>query len=133
MLLGAYEPTIKVAAVNPVLVHRDFGTSNVFVRPQGAGWAVTGLFDFEDACAGDPVEDFKWMALEGPESGALSASVEGYLETRGLDEGTRDRLAFYLIEHALDVAAWLIAPELRRHALEVLEDVLGGWRPELGG
>jgi aminoglycoside phosphotransferase (APT) family kinase protein len=55
-------------------VHGDYGTSNAAVGRDAAGrWRVRGVFDFESALPGDPVEDFLWTADHGLDSPVLAA------------------------------------------------------------
>jgi hypothetical protein len=76
--------------VRPGLLHGDYGTSNVAVGPAAGGrLAVVGVFDFESAAPGDPVEDFLWIADHGLDSRIFQAFLAGYLEHGQLDPRTR--------------------------------------------
>jgi aminoglycoside phosphotransferase (APT) family kinase protein len=69
------------------------------------GRRVLGVFDFESALPGDPVEDFIWTADHGQDSPVFTAFVAGYLERGQLDADAPERLAFYQLEHCLEVPA----------------------------
>src|SRR6266508_3449793 len=51
--------------MRPLLVHGDYGTSNVaLARATDGHWQVVAVFDFESAAPRDPVEDFVWTAVQ---------------------------------------------------------------------
>jgi aminoglycoside phosphotransferase (APT) family kinase protein len=106
--LERLEPAIRAAdRLPPRLVHGDYGTSNAAVGQDAAGrWRVVGVFDFESALPGDPVEDFLWTADHGLDSPVFAAFVAGYLERGRLDADAPERLAFYQLEHCLEVLDW---------------------------
>jgi aminoglycoside phosphotransferase (APT) family kinase protein len=68
---------------NPVLVHGDFRVGNLMVGPAG----LVGVFDWEFAHVGDPVEDLAWPCVrawrfgqDGPRLGGL-AQPDDFLDT----------------------------------------------------
>lgn len=65
------------------LVHGDFGPTNLLVRAERAGWAVTGVLDWEFAHAGHPAMDVGNLLRARPE-GPLP---EGFAV--GLEDGLR--------------------------------------------
>jgi aminoglycoside phosphotransferase (APT) family kinase protein len=64
--------------MRPLLVHGDYGTSNVaLARATDGHWQVAAVFDFESAAPGDPVEDFVWTADHGLDSRIFGRSWPG--------------------------------------------------------
>ena len=106
--LERLEPVIRAAGgLQPRLVHGDYGTSNAAVGRDAVGrWRVVGVFDFESAVPGDPVEDLLWTADHGLDSPVFTAFVAGYQQRGALDADAPERLAFYQLEHCLDVLGW---------------------------
>jgi hygromycin-B 7''-O-kinase len=106
--LERLEPAIRAAdGLPPRLVHGDYGTSNAAVgRDPDGRWRVVGVFDFESAVPGDPVEDLLWTADHGLDSPVFTAFVAGYHQRGRLDADAPERLAFYQLEHCLEVLDW---------------------------
>jgi aminoglycoside phosphotransferase (APT) family kinase protein len=133
--LDRLEPAIRGADwLRPKLLHGDYGSSNVAVGPTADGRVgVVAVFDFESAAPGDPVEDFLWTADHGVESRIFRSFVAGYLEQGRLDPDARERLAFYQLEHCLDVLGWARGadPEWFMQAQWLIEQVLDGVRLRL--
>ena len=76
----------------PRLVHYDLWDGNVLVRRAGAGWAITGVIDWERAFYGDPLAEVVSLAFHAggePHPALLTA-----LKVR-LDAEARRRLALY--------------------------------------
>jgi aminoglycoside phosphotransferase (APT) family kinase protein len=96
---------------------------------------VIGVFDFESALPGDPVEDLIWIADHGLDSPVFTAFVAGYLERGRLDTDAPERLAFYQLEHCLEVLdwAWRADRPWFVQAQRLIEQVLGGVRMRLPG
>jgi aminoglycoside phosphotransferase (APT) family kinase protein len=88
----------------PVLCHNDFHEANLLVTLDG-GPQISGLFDFENALAGDPLLDLSKThhpARRGSEQ-TLAALVEGY---GGLPAGWRAAFDLYTLHHALELWTW---------------------------
>jgi aminoglycoside phosphotransferase (APT) family kinase protein len=133
--LDRLQPAIRAAdTARPRLLHRDYGTSNVAVgrTPDGRP-EVVGVFDFESATPGDPVEDFLWTADHGMESPIFTAFVAGYLEQGQLDTDAPERFAFYQLEHCLEVLCWAYQADREWfvQAQWLIEQVLEGVRMRL--
>lgn len=129
-VIARLTPAVSEAArqgLPSVLVHRDYGTSNVLLEWRSGRWRVSGIFDFEDAYRADPAEDFKWMAFEGPGSAALGAALSGYVRERDVDETFGQRIGLYTAELALDVASW--SGVERSQSFRIMEALLAGWEP----
>jgi hygromycin-B 7''-O-kinase len=135
--LDRLEAAIRAAErLRPRLVHGDYGTSNAAVgRDPDGRWRVMGVFDFESALPGDPVEDFLWTADHGLDSPAFMAFLAGYLERGRLDADAPERLAFYQLEHCLQVLdwAWRVDQPWFVQAQRLIEQVLDGVRMRLPG
>jgi aminoglycoside phosphotransferase (APT) family kinase protein len=131
------EPAIRAAdRLRPRLVHRDYGTSNAAVGQDAAGrWRVLGVFDFESALPGDPVEDFVWTADHGLDSPVFAAFLAGYLERGRLDADAAERLASYQLEHCLEVLEWAWRADRPWfvQAQRLIQQVLDGERMRLPG
>jgi hygromycin-B 7''-O-kinase len=131
------EPAIHAAdRLRPRLVHGDYGTSNAAVGQDAAGrWRVLGVFDFESALPGDPVEDFVWTADHGLDSPVFVAFLAGYLERGRLDADAPERLAFYQLEHCLEVLEWAWRADRPWfvQAQRLIQQVLDGERMRLPG
>jgi len=96
------------ACVSPVLCHDDFQPGNVLAAPGPDGAPqLTGLLDFANAFAGDPLMDLaKAVTCCGHED---PASVAPLLEGYGpLDQpNAEDALCLYTLYHRLTMWAWL--------------------------
>lgn len=103
-----------------VLCHDDCHDENVLV---GADLRVTGLVDFENAVAGDPLVDLAkahcYSRRKVP--GLLDALAAGYGELRA---GWRDAVRLYELYHWLELWDWLAAASVR----DRLDDLAGGMR-----
>ena len=91
----------------PVLCHNDFHDGNVMVvRNPSGGLRRTGLLDFENALAGDPLLDLAktdlYSQIDDPE--LLAALLDGY---GPLPPDGADRLALYKLYHAAELWSWL--------------------------
>jgi aminoglycoside phosphotransferase (APT) family kinase protein len=133
--LDRLEPAIRAADwLRPKLLHGDYGSSNVAVGPTADGRVgVVAVFDLESAAPGDPVEDLLWTADHGVESRIFRSFVAGYLEQGRLDPDAPERLAFYQLEHCLDVLGWArdADPQWFMQAQWLIEQVLDGVRLRL--
>ncbi|MDQ3822088.1 MAG: aminoglycoside phosphotransferase family protein [Actinomycetota bacterium] len=89
-----------------VFCHDDCHEANVLVAQDGDdAWRITGIVDFENAVAGDPLLDLaKTHAYSRRRSDrTLAALVDGYGELR---DGWRDALALYELYHSLELWVW---------------------------
>ncbi len=94
----------------PVLCHNDFHPGNVLVEAGADGvWRLSGLIDFENAVAGDPLFDLaKALDYTAHECAAGRAPLaEGY---GPLDRpGAAEALRLYRIFHKLELLNWFKA------------------------
>jgi len=91
----------------PVLCHNDFHPGNVLAAAEAAGvWRLSGVVDFENAVAGDPLFDLAkaldYTAHECPSGRAPLAEGYGPLGRPGADEA----LAVYRLFHKLELLNW---------------------------
>jgi aminoglycoside phosphotransferase (APT) family kinase protein len=103
-----------------VLCHDDCHDENVLVD---AELRVTGLVDFENAVAGDPLLDLAkahcYSRRKVP--GLLDALADGYGELRA---GWREAVRIYELYHWLELSDWLAAAAIRGR----LDELAGGMR-----
>jgi aminoglycoside phosphotransferase (APT) family kinase protein len=73
--------------------------------PSGDGWRVSGLLDFENVVAGDPLLDLAkaYCYSRRRSEAALGALVEGYGELR---DGWRDAVDLYVLYHWIELWDW---------------------------
>ena len=93
----------------PVLCHNDFHPGNVLADRDGEGlWRLSGLVDFENAVAGDPLFDLvKALDYTAHECAAgRDPLAAGY---GALDRpGAEDALLLYRIFHKLELLNWFV-------------------------
>jgi hygromycin-B 7''-O-kinase len=84
-----------------VLCHNDGHDANVLVVASPTGWSLSGLLDFENALAGDPLLDLAktYEFSERRSDAVLAALVDGY----GLEGDWRGAFDLYLIHHRLEL------------------------------
>ncbi len=115
----------------PVLCHNDFHDGNVMAVRTTTGVRMTGLLDFENALAGDPLLDLAktdlYSRIDDPE--LLAALLDGY---GPLPPDGADRLALYKLYHAAELWSWLAGagvteplPQISR----LLDELLSAWPP----
>jgi hygromycin-B 7''-O-kinase len=77
----------------------------VLVVPEPGGLRVTGLLDFENVLAGDPLLDLAKVHCYSPRrsEALLAALVEGYGRLR---DGWREALDLYVLYHWLELWDW---------------------------
>jgi aminoglycoside phosphotransferase (APT) family kinase protein len=96
-------PALDAARSPPVLVHGDFGGSNILVRNGERGWGVAAVLDWEYAHSGTPLLDVG--NLLRPPTGARSSFVgafhRGYTSAGGTLPGDWVRLS-----RIVDLSAW---------------------------
>lgn len=95
-------------SVGPVFAHDDFQPANVLVEPTGeAGWQLSGLIDFGNARAADPVQDLAKaiFCTEHMAPGAGALLLEGY---GAVPHSRPDKaLWFYTLLHRVIMWMWL--------------------------
>ena len=85
--------------------HNDCHYGNVLVLPDGGGWRMSGMLDFENVLAGDPLLDLAkahCYAARRNET-LLAALVEGYGDLRS---NWREALDLYVLYHWLELWDW---------------------------
>jgi Ser/Thr protein kinase RdoA (MazF antagonist) len=87
-----------------VLCHNDAHDANVLVE----GGRITGLIDWENAVAADPVLDLakSWAFSDGRSEETLEALVDGYGPLR---PDWREAFDLYVIDHLLELWVWFDA------------------------
>ena len=114
----------------PVLCHYDFHPGNLLAEPDGhGGWRLSGVLDFEDALAGDPLLDLgKCVHFARAGTG---------VRWRGLLQGYgpisrpewRDTVELYRLFQAVEYWNWLAflgRPETdRSHVMAGIEEAIG--------
>jgi hygromycin-B 7''-O-kinase len=110
LLYGAEDYLLRAALPHrppAVLVHGDFGLHNILLAPDGGGWRISGLFDFEWALAGDAEYEFATgLLVEPDEVNPLARPfMQGYRSLRPLDEGWEHRSAVYRLVYHLALCA----------------------------
>jgi aminoglycoside phosphotransferase (APT) family kinase protein len=96
-----------------VLCHDDGHEGNVLVEHDATGgWRISGLIDFQNAVAGDPLLDLaKTYCYSNRRSESmLAALVAGH---GGLGDRWRDPLDLYVLYHRLELWAWFASLGVR--------------------
>jgi aminoglycoside phosphotransferase (APT) family kinase protein len=117
-----------LAGPGAALCHDDCHEGNILVLPSGDGWRISGLLDFENAVAGDPLLDLAKVHCYSrrPSEGRLTALVDGYGPVR---DDWRATLDLYVVYHLIALWDWFtsigeteslagIADQLRRLAAQ---------------
>lgn len=96
---------LLAGCAHPALCHNDCHYGNVLVLPAAEGWRVSGLLDFENVLAGDPLLDLAKTHCYSPRRSEtlLAALAEGYGELRA---GWREALDLYVLYHWLELWDW---------------------------
>jgi hygromycin-B 7''-O-kinase len=110
------------------LCHDDCHEGNILLLPTGDGWRISGLLDFENAVAGDPLLDLAKVHCYSrrPSEARLTALVDGYGPLR---DDWREALDLYVVYHLIELWDWFasideteplagIADQLRRLAAQ---------------
>ena len=100
--------------------HNDCHYGNVLVLPGAGGWRMSGMLDFENVLAGDPLLDLAKAHCYSPRRNEmlLAALVEGYGDLRA---DWREAFDLYVLYHWLELWDWL-ASLGQTEALEGLTD-----------
>ena len=87
-------------------------------------WRVSGLLDFENAVAGDPLLDFAKAYCYSPRrsEATLRALVEGYGDVR---DDWRDALDLYALYHWLELWDWFAACGSTKPLAEIAAEMRG--------
>jgi hygromycin-B 7''-O-kinase len=112
---------LLIGQPTPVLCHNDCHEGNVLVTV-GDSVGIAGLFDFENALAGDPLLDIaKTIAYSARDRSVITDAIgEGYGE---LPADWREGVALYGIYHVLELWTWFASLGEREH-LDALTDDL---------
>jgi aminoglycoside phosphotransferase (APT) family kinase protein len=89
----------------PSFCHNDCHYANVLVLPAEGGWRISGLIDFENTVAGDPLLDLAkthCYARHRSET-TLAALVEGH---GGARVGWRETVDVYVVYHLVELWTW---------------------------
>jgi len=91
---------------HPAFCHNDCYYGNVLVLPEQEGWRVSGLVDFENVLAGDPLLDLAkthGYARERRSEATLAALAEGH---GALRDNWREALDLYVLYHWIELWDW---------------------------
>ena len=89
----------------PAFCHNDCHDGNVLVLPSPTEWRVSGLLDFENVVAGDPLLDVakRHYYARRPSEATLAALADGHGSLR---DDWRDAFQLYVLYHALELWDW---------------------------
>ena len=92
----------------PAFCHNDCHYGNVLVLPESNGWRVSGLLDFENVLAGDPLLDLAKAHCYSRRRSekTLAALVGGYGAVRA---SWREAIDLYVLYHWVELWDWLAA------------------------
>jgi aminoglycoside phosphotransferase (APT) family kinase protein len=91
---------------HPVFCHNDCYYGNVLVLPEHEGWRVSGLVDFENVLAGDPLLDLAkthCYARERRSEATLASLADGH---GNLPANWREALDLYVLYHWVELWDW---------------------------
>ena len=129
-LMAATRDALTLDPSRYVLIHRDLQPRNLLIDRAGS---ICGLFDFESAGLGDPLEDFGRVALDWT-TPAFSRFCSSYLEGGGaLDPGAADRIAHWVLRWVQLIFAYVgpVVPGYVAAARSAVERIENGERPSL--
>lgn len=103
--------------------HNDCHYGNVLVLPSTNGWRMSGMLDFENVLAGDPLLDLAKAHCYSPRRNEtlLAALVTGYGDLR---TDWREALDLYVLYHWLELWDWCAS----LGELEPLDELAGEMR-----
>jgi hygromycin-B 7''-O-kinase len=102
--------------------HNDCHEGNVLMEAALSGWAISGLLDFENVVAGDPLLDLAkthYYARRRTER-TLAALAEGHGDLR---DNWRPALTLYVLYHALELWAWTASLGQSEPLSRISEDI----------
>jgi|GEM_PF-4126209 len=89
------------------LLHGDLKPEHIFIGAGKKGDYVSGIIDWDNAAAGDPMYDIVWMRTNSRVSdGELGALLSGYESVRGLGDDVVDRFQVLALDIALSSIAY---------------------------
>lgn len=97
---------LLAAPSRPVFCHNDCYYGNVLVLPERDSWRVSGLVDFENVLAGDPLLDLAkthCYARERRSEATLAALTAGHGD---LPTNWREALELYVLYHWVELWDW---------------------------
>lgn len=110
--------------LRPRLCHNDCHYGNVLVVPGLDGWRVSGLVDFENVLAGDPILDLAkthCYARERRSERTLAALAEGH---GYLPANWREALDLYVLYHWLELWDWFASLNTTDPLAELGDDMV---------
>jgi aminoglycoside phosphotransferase (APT) family kinase protein len=102
---AAEREDLLTACQQPSLCHNDCLYGNVIVVEADDGWRVSGIVDWENAVAGDPLFDLSKTHCYAQHWGeaTLAALIEGHGAAR---EAWRETIDLYVVYHLLELWTW---------------------------
>jgi aminoglycoside phosphotransferase (APT) family kinase protein len=96
---------LLTAPAQPAFCHNDCYYGNVLVLPEQDGWRVSGLVDFENVLAGDPLLDLAktHCYAERRSEQTLAALADGH---GTLPDHWRQALDLYVLYHWIELWDW---------------------------
>ncbi|MFD4192116.1 phosphotransferase family protein [Amycolatopsis thermoflava] len=129
--IPSFLDSVVLGSPSPVLLHTEVMAEHVLAVPDGSGWRLSGLFDFEPAMRGAPEYEFAAIGIfvtrGSPEY--LRALLDGY----GLapdDEFPARCLAYLLLHRYSNLASYF--KHLPAPAEPTLETLAHTWWPVSG-
>ncbi|WP_435061658.1 phosphotransferase family protein [Amycolatopsis thermoflava] len=129
--IPSFLDSVVLGSPSPVLLHTEVMAEHVLAVPDGSGWRLSGLFDFEPAMRGAPEYEFAAIGIfvtrGSPEY--LRALLDGY----GLapdDEFPARCLAYLLLHRYSNLASYF--KHLPAPAEPTLEALAHTWWPVSG-
>ncbi len=107
------------------LVHGDYKLSNVLVRPEGDGWAVSAVLDWEYAYAGTPLNDLAIMLRheEAFPAGFGEAFARGFRDGGGVLPERWREIARLL--DLMSLCGFLNASQQRTRLFDTARELIG--------
>jgi Ser/Thr protein kinase RdoA (MazF antagonist) len=125
-------PRLTRPTGSPRLLHADLNEDHVLVACRRGRWIVTGLIDFADAEAGDPMYEWMplWLGLMGRDPALCRSFLRGYAPGVRVTEAWADRAAAFVLIHAFGPGSVLAA--LRRDRVDPAALDWAGLRDRVG-
>lgn len=109
--IPAFLASVPLPAGPCVLLHTEVMRDHVLVQPDGTGWTVSGLFDFEPAMLGAPEYELASVGifLAGGDPALFRAFLLGYGYTGPeLTPGLQRRILAYALLHRYSNLRWYL-------------------------